>query len=161
MGKNNVAFCFYLFEFLFLYRASSAWTLKSLSCREVHVWSWFPCTLTCCQPPTAVSFLLGIIDFPLSTGPWLNVTHLRKTWFHIPFSNCCVPCFPSWKKFETVSWLWVSVSPPLLSSLQWVFVSTAPLNRLLPGWVVLSPRLNWFLSRTPPCRAMFFTGLLC
>ena len=65
MGKNNVAFCFYLFKFQFLYWASSVWTMKSLSvsllsrfCMDREesflqrsaCMSLIPCTLTCRQP---------------------------------------------------------------------------------------------------------------
>ena len=226
MGKNNVAFCFYLFKFRSRYWANSVWTMKSLSvsllsqfcidheksfrlftepvlygpwrgflaekcvyvldralspaispcsCLLPLVYHWLPplaaaavslqsCPTLCdprdSSPPgssvpgilqartlewVAISFSnewkwkvkmkslsrvrLLATPWTLSTGPWLNITHLRKTWFHIPFSNCCVPCFPSMKKFETVSWLQVYVSPSLLSSLLWVFISTTPLNR--------------------------------
>lgn len=143
MGKNNVAFCFYLFKFCsftepVLYGPWRVFSVSLLSqfCmdREESFLQRSACmfwshVLTCRQPPQrSPSSCVSLTS--LSTGSWLTITLLRKTWFHILFSNCCVPYFPSLEKLKLLADL-VYVSPSLLSSLQWVFISTTSLNRLL------------------------------
>lgn len=160
MGKNNVtsvstfsSFGFFTEPVLYgpwrvfrsLYWASSVWTVKESFLQRDACMSLIPCTLTCSLHRRSPSSCVSLT--PLSLDLDLLSPFLEKHDSTFSLATAVFPISLHWKKFETVSWLRVYVSPisPQLTPVS--FHLHYITEQALTGSIVLSPHLSWFLSR--------------
>ena len=176
MGKNNVAFCFYLFKFQFLYWASSVWTMKSLSvsllsrfCMDREesflqrsaCMSLIPCTLTCRQhlqlsPSSCVSLTSpSLLDLDLLSPI------LEKHDSTFSLATALFPVSLHWKNLKLLAdsrsmFLHLSSAHSSgFSSPLHHWTGSYRINSSLPTSQLISQPLLMWLT-TPPSWAMFF-----